>query len=152
DRMRVTLKIELVDSSRPPVRHNLDLYNDNQLEKLIRKIAERMEIGTSVIAASLSELTEELEKYRLAEIKRMQSTDTEKLRLTETQRKDAITHLQADNLLEETSKDLQQTGIQGEQSNALILYLAMTSRKMHDPLSVICLAKSGTGKSYLMEK
>src|SRR5690554_7191996 len=48
DRMRVTLKIELIGSSRPAVRHNLDLYNDNQLEKLIRKVAERMEIGTSV--------------------------------------------------------------------------------------------------------
>lgn len=152
DRMRVTLKIELVDSSRPPVRHNLDLYNDNQLEKLIRKIAERMEIGTSVIVASLSELTEELEKYRLEETKRMQSADVNKLRLTDAQRKDAIAHLQTQNLLQETSNDLQKSGIQGEESNALILYLAMTSRKMHDPLSVICLAKSGTGKSYLMEK
>jgi ABC-type iron transport system FetAB ATPase subunit len=28
----------------------------------------------------------------------------------------------------------------------------MTSRKMRDPLSVICLARSGVGKSYLMEK
>jgi len=65
DRMRVTLKVELKDSSRPPIRHNLDLYNDSQCEKLIRRIAERLEIGTSVIAASLSELTEQLEKYRL---------------------------------------------------------------------------------------
>ncbi len=42
DRMRVTLKVELKDSSRPPVRHNLDLYNDNQLEKNCR----RASIGT----------------------------------------------------------------------------------------------------------
>lgn len=26
DRMRVTLKVEVPDSPRPPVRHNLDLY------------------------------------------------------------------------------------------------------------------------------
>jgi hypothetical protein len=37
DRMRATLKIELKNSSVPPVRHNLDLYNDNQSEKLIRR-------------------------------------------------------------------------------------------------------------------
>jgi len=36
DRMRVTLKVGLKDSPRPPVRHNLDLYNDNQLEKFLR--------------------------------------------------------------------------------------------------------------------
>ena len=65
DRMRSTLKVQLQESSRPPVRHNLDLYNDTQLEKFIRKCAERLEIGTSILSASLSELTEELEKYRL---------------------------------------------------------------------------------------
>ncbi|WP_255452915.1 hypothetical protein [Aquimarina sp. RZ0] len=27
DRMRSTLKVQLQESSRPPVRHNLDLYN-----------------------------------------------------------------------------------------------------------------------------
>ncbi len=165
DRMRVTLKVELgslsvdaersrsgEESSRPPVRHNLDLYNDNQLEKFIRKIAEKLEIGTNVIAASLSELTEELEKYRLSEIKRQQSTQEEKKILKPTEKAQAIENLQSANLLEQTANDLQNTGIQGEQENTMILLLAMTSRKMQDPLSVICLAKSGVGKSYLMEK
>jgi len=52
DRMRVTLKIELPDNPRPAIRHNLDLYNDIQVEKLVRKIAERMEIGITVASAS----------------------------------------------------------------------------------------------------
>jgi DNA-binding HxlR family transcriptional regulator len=152
DRMRVTLKVELKDSSRPPVRHNLDLYNDNQLEKFIRKIAERLEIGTSVIAASLSELTEQLEKYRLDEIKAQQNTVNQIKHLTEKEKEAAKENLSTENLLEQTTTDLQNTGIQGEEYNALILLLAMTSRKMRDPLSVICLARSGVGKSYLMEK
>lgn len=40
DRLRVTLKIELPDSPQPPLRHNLDLYNDTQVEKLVRRTAE----------------------------------------------------------------------------------------------------------------
>jgi hypothetical protein len=152
DRMRVTLKVELTDSSRPPVRHNLDLYNDNQLEKFIRKIAEKLEIGTSVIAASLSELTEQLEKYRLHELESVKSESSKVKPLSAKEKEAAIKNLQLKNLLEQTAQDLQTTGIQGEEANALILYLAMTSRKMRDPLSVICLAKSGVGKSYLMEK
>jgi predicted transcriptional regulator len=40
----------------------------------------------------------------------------------------------------------------GEEVNAMILYMAMTSRQCEDPLSAICLARSGTGKSYLMER
>lgn len=67
--MRITVKLQLQESSRPPIRHNLDLYNDTQLEKFIRKCAEKLEIGTSVISASLSELTEELEKYRIERLK-----------------------------------------------------------------------------------
>ncbi len=152
DRMRVTLKVELKATQRPPVRHNLDLYNDNQLEKFIRKVAERLEIGTSVIAASLSALTEQLEKYRLEQIKLQQAEQIKLLTLSSQQREEALTHLKTDNLLEQTLQDLQGTGIQGEEENSLIVYLAMTSRKCHDPLSVICLAKSGVGKSYLMEK
>lgn len=31
DRMRVTLKVSLNESEIPPLRHNLDLYNDTQL-------------------------------------------------------------------------------------------------------------------------
>lgn len=93
DRMRVTLKVELKDSSRPPVRHNLDLYNDNQLEKFIRKIAEKLEIGTSVIAASLSELTTELEKYRLEQIKLQEIQAIQVKQLTEGERQAATTLL-----------------------------------------------------------
>jgi hypothetical protein len=152
DRMRVTLKIELKDSPRPPVRHNLDLYNDTQLEKFIRKIAEKLEIGTQVIAASLSELTNELEKYRLIKIKEQQTEAPQTKPLTETEKNTAKENLQVKNLMQQTREDLQQTGIQGEEDNALILLMAMASRKLSDPLSVICLAKSGTGKSYLMEK
>ena len=67
--MRTTLKVQLQENSRPPVRHNLDLYNDTQLEKFIRKCAEKLEIGTSILAGSFAELTELLEKYRLEKIK-----------------------------------------------------------------------------------
>ena len=53
DRMRVTLKIEVEHLA---LRHNLDLYNDTQTDKLVRKVAEKLEIGTSVVAAALMDL------------------------------------------------------------------------------------------------
>jgi DNA primase len=152
DRMRVTLKVALKESPRPPVRHNLDLYNDNQLEKFIRKVAERLEIGTAVIAASLSALTGEIERYRLAQIKQEQSQQVQVRQLTALEEQEAKKHLQQETLMEQTIEDLQNSGIQGEENNSMILLMAMSSRKLHDPLSVLCLAKSGTGKSYLMEK
>ncbi len=153
DRMRVTLKVSLNESEIPPLRHNLDLYNDTQLEKFIRKIAERLEVGTSVTAGTLAELTQALENYRLEKIKEQNHENTQPVKpLTEKEKTEAIKNLQHETLLEQTIQDLAASGIQGEAENALILLLAMTSRKTPDPISVICLARSGAGKSYLMEK
>ena len=152
DRMRITLKVELIDSSRPAIRHNLDLYNDNQLEKFIRKIAERFEIGTSVISSGLSDLTGELERYRIEMLKCQKSEQVQIKQLTQLERDIAIEELKSSQLIKNTLNMLQSTGIQGEEKNSMILFISMTSRKTSDPLSVLCLAKSGMGKSYLMEK
>ena len=154
DRMRVTLKVSLNESEIPPIRHNLDLYNDSQLEKFIRKIAERLEVGTSITAGTLAELTQALENYRLEKIAAETSSSGRfsGVPLTETEKQIAIENLKHPTLLEQTVQDLQASGIQGEAANALLLLLAMTSRKTPDPISVMCLARSGTGKSYLMER
>ena len=54
--MRVTLSIQKPEQYNV-VRQSIDLYNDNQIEKLVRKIAERLEIGTSVVRRTIQELT-----------------------------------------------------------------------------------------------
>lgn len=153
DRMRVTIKVQERNSSRPPVRHNLDLYNDNQLEKFIRKCAEKLEIGTSVIAASLSELTEELEKYRLQKIKETEENlkpKVKQLNIAETQ--EAETFLKQKDLLQKTNELIGKSGVIGEEINRLLMYLIFTSRKREQPLHVIGLGSSGTGKTHLQEK
>ena len=153
DRMRVTVKIQEQNSVRPPVRHNLDLYNDNQLEKFIRKCAEKLEIGTSVIAASLSELTEELEKYRLTKIKEEQENlkpKVKQLNIAEIQ--EAETFLKQKDLLTKTNELIGKSGVIGEEINRLLMYIIFTSRKREQPLHVVSLGSSGTGKTHLQEK
>jgi len=95
--MRVTLKVSLQMNEIPPVRHNLDLYNDTQLEKFIRKIAERLEVGTSVTAGTLSELTLGLENYRLEQIKDSQHASQSIKPLTEKEKQRAIENLKHPN-------------------------------------------------------
>lgn len=152
DRMRVTLKAELPESPRPPLRHSIDLYNDNQLEKLIRKTAERLEIGTSVIAASLAELTAALENYRLEQIKNQQPEGHQPKALTESEVRAAQAFLESSNLLERTNQLIGQSGVIGEELNRLLMYLIFTSRKREQPLHVVSLGSSGTGKTHLQEK
>ncbi len=153
DRMRVTIKVQEQESSRPPVRHNLDLYNDNQLEKFIRKVAEKLEIGTSIIAASLSELTEELEKHRLQEIKAREELAkpvVKKLSTKEIEK--AETFLKQKDLLKKTNELIGKSGVIGEEINRQVMYLIFTQRKQEQPLHVISLGSSGTGKTHLQEK
>ena len=112
DRLRATLKVKIQESARPPVRHNLDLYNDTQLEKFIRKCAERLEIGTSVIAASLSELTSHLETYRLEELEKQRSIEFLEIDpLSGSRRKAANQYGSAGSLMERTTEDLANSGI-----------------------------------------
>lgn len=152
DRMRTTLKIRLAENEIPPLRHNLDLYNDTQVEKLIRKVAEKLEIGTSVIAAALADLTDVLEQYRLEEIeKQKQAIDKRKL-LTPSEQKSAKLYLSSPNLMERTKEDIGKAGVIGEEYNRLLIYLIFTSRKRENPLHVISLGSSGIGKTHLQEK
>ena len=152
DRMRVTLKIELKQTSIPPVRHNLDLYNDNQLEKFIRKVSEKLEIATTVVSASLAELTEQLEQYRLEEIKNKTPEVPQRITLGSDERKAAKAFLSGKNLMERTNELIGQAGIIGEEINRLLMYLIFTSRKRGQPLHVVSLGSSGTGKTHLQEK
>lgn len=149
DRMRATLKVQVEHLS---IRHNLDLYNDTQVEKLIRKIAERLEIGTSVAAAALTDLTDGLEKYRLEEIEKQSRAQDKRKFLTPEEIKAAQAYLKAPNLMGRTMEDIGKAGVIGEENNRLLMYLIFTSRKRDNPLHVISLGSSGIGKTHLQEK
>ena len=152
DRMRSTLKIELKNSLVPPVRHNLDLYNDTQTEKLIRKTAEKLEVGLNLLAGSIAELTGELEEYRMKQIKENQPKPYEPSKLTKDEQTAAETFLREPKLLEKTNELIGKSGVVGEETNRLIMYLIFTSRKRNQPLHIVSLGSSGTGKTHLQEK
>ena len=153
DRLRVTLKIKLREQKEGnSIRHSLDLYNDDQVEKLTRKTAERLEIGTSVIRKALQNLTDHLENYRLEALNQNSSTNPETPALTAQEKQQAIAFLKEQDLMHRTNELLGESGIIGEKINRQILWLVYSSRKRPKPLHVICLGASGTGKTYLQEK
>jgi hypothetical protein len=164
DRLRVTLKIEVInrkfkhylnnpDIADLALRQNLDLYNDTQIEKLIRKTAERLEVGSSTIAKNVADITNQLESYRLTEIDKQQQQNTiVQKELTETEKQAALDFLRTPNLLHHTSDILHKSGIVGEELNRLLMYIIFTSRKLKQPLHIVSLGSSGTGKTHLQEK
>jgi predicted transcriptional regulator len=164
DRLRVTIKIEVLnrkfqhylnnpDIAALAIRQNLDLYSITQVEKLARLIADRLEVGVTAVSKDLSDITSELESYRLQQIESKQQEQNKIIRpLTEAEKEAAITFLKKDNLLQATNELIGRSGIVGEELNRLIMWLIYTSRKTAKPLHIISMGSSGTGKSHLQEK
>ncbi len=154
--LRVTLSIEKLTKTKAVLnilRQSIDLYNDSQCEKLIRKCAERLEIGTSVIRKTLQELTKELESYRfLLNDKQNELQEPYTKQLSASEEKDAVKFLKSKNLLEKTNDLIGKSGVIGEVDNRLLMYLIFTSRKTNNPLHCISLGSSGVGKTHLQSK
>ena len=154
--LRVTLSIEKLTKTKAVLnilRQSIDLYNDNQVEKLVRKCAERLEIGTSVIRKTLQELIKELENYRFLLTEKqneLQKPFSKTLSLKE--EKEAVKFLKSKNLLEKTNELIGKSGVIGEVDNRLLMYLIFTSRKTNNPLHCISLGSSGVGKTHLQTK
>jgi predicted transcriptional regulator len=150
--LRVTLSLQKLNTHNI-LRHSIDLYNDNQVEKFVRKIAERIEIGTSVARRTLQELTKELENYRFLLIDQYEKENQPYFKeLSATEEKEAITFLKKPNLLKRTNELIGKSGVIGEEHNRQTMYLIFTSRKTNNPLHCISLGSSGVGKTHLQSK
>lgn len=154
DRLRVTLKVTRnpQTNSYHSIRHTIDLYNDDLLERFISRASERLEIESKTLRLSVAELTEQLEQYRLSRIESLKARIPEKRLLTPEREKQAITYLKSPGLLEHTGRDIGLTGVVGEETNRLLMYLVFTSRLREQPLHIISLGTSGSGKTYLQER
>ncbi|WP_008639579.1 hypothetical protein [Bizionia argentinensis] len=135
--LRVTISIQK-PKEHNILRHNIDLYNDNQIEKFTRKIAERLEIGTSVARITLQELTKELENYRFLLIEQYEKQHQPYFKeLTGTELRVAETFLKKPNILQRTNELIGKSGVIGEEHNRQTMFLIFTSRKTNNPLHCV---------------
>ena len=149
ERMVCTLRI--THKEHPIYRTTLDLYNENQTDKLIRTLCDKWEVTLLDVSKTVYNLTLQLEDYRLEQLKfkgQQQSSFT----LSIEDKKQALKTLKSKTLLKQLVQKFNTTGIIGEDDNATILFMALASHKLTNPFSVLCLAKSGIGKSYLLQK
>ncbi|QSS96321.1 hypothetical protein [Psychroflexus sp. ALD_RP9] len=150
--LRITLSIQK-PKQHNILRHSIDLYNDNQVEKFTRKVAERLEIGTSVARRTLQELTHELENYRFLLLEKEAELHKPYFKeLSASEEKEAIKLAKRKDLLKKTNELIGKSGVIGEAYNRQTMYLIFTSRKTNNPLHCISLGSSGTGKTHLQSK
>jgi DNA primase catalytic core len=151
DRLKVTLKIKAKHNHYTPLRHNLDLYNTEQLLRLKQTLSEQLEVPLTLADVSFNELIEALENYRLERVSNLQPTKHISQPLTTLETDTALAYLKHPELMHNTMHDIGRTGIVGEHYNRLTMFLIFLSRLTSDPLHIISFGASGTGKTYLQE-
>ncbi|WP_081161350.1 toprim domain-containing protein [Niastella populi] len=152
DRMKVTLKVQHQQKQLLPIRDTLDLYSRTHTEQLIQTISENYDANIRQTEITVSELTNELESYRIKRIEALQPKQEPLPELTTAQREAAISELKKPNLLQRTAQMIHQSGIVGEATSSLIAYLVYCTRKQPIPLHIMFLGASGSGKTYLQER
>ncbi len=154
DRLKVTLLLKKPGSYNPrhTIRDSLDLYKDEVVDRLTKKLSEKLEISNKDLEITMSDLTTKLEEYRKEQIENQKPKKLPKRVLTQKRINEAINWLKKPNLLKRTNELIGESGVVGEEINRLLMYLIFTSRMREQPLHIMSLGASGTGKTYLQER
>lgn len=124
----------------------VDLYLAKSRQSFIKEAGLLFKENPEIIETDLNQLITLSEEY-------LQKQKQEKpiFHISEEDRKEALSFGKQANLISEIVKDIEKCGYIGEEMNKLLSYLAMTSRKMNDPLSILIISGSGAGKSSLQD-
>lgn len=130
----------------------IDFYSSKQRHQLSREICCTFEELPEKVDAEISKILRICEGTS-AHLNGAASASPEAQSpaMTPKEREEALEYGKNPNLVETLLSDYECCGLIGEESNKLLCYLAMTSRKMKEPLSVLILSSSGAGKSTLQD-
>jgi type IV secretory pathway ATPase VirB11/archaellum biosynthesis ATPase len=101
---------------------------------------------------TIAALTNALESYRVQRIEHLQAKPATRAELTPGEIAAAIKEWKTPNVLDRINQLIGESGIVGEPVNRLIAFIVYTSRKLQNPLHLMFLGSSGSGKTYLQEK
>ncbi len=147
-----TLKVNLLVScaSRFYV-DTLDLYAARARASYTTQAAVELGLAEDVLRADLGRVLLQLESLQDAAIKQTLTPAAIEPRLPPELEAQALALLRDPQLAQRIVRDVSAVGVVGEDSNALVGYLAAVSRKLDKPLAVLIQSTSAAGKSTLMD-
>lgn len=152
-RLKVSLHIKNKANKYKSFRDDVNLYSHGSMQKLVQNIAETLELSTSLVIKTLTDLTEKLEEYRLQErTEHVRASKPKQYEMSDAEKAEAAAFLKDRDLIKNTMNGIEKSGLVGEQNNGLLLFLLYLSRLFDEPLHAIIFGKSGSGKTYLQTK
>ena len=144
-RLKVTVRVERVGRIHVDT---LDLYSSRSRKILAGDLCLLFDETPESIEADIAKLIKRCESARLNP---EADAATSAAVVTPRDRAEAETFGRAPDLIDRLLADSEMLGLIGEESNKILGYVAMTSRKRDDPLSVLILSSSGAGKTALQD-
>ena len=127
---------------------NSDLYSARSRTSFSLHLSRLFDVESKRIEKDLIRIVEYLEDER---DKSLSSGEEAEYQLTESEIELGMEFLTSENLFDRIVQDTELLGYVGEEINKILIYLAASSRKLDDPISVIVMSESAAGKSYLID-
>lgn len=142
--LKATIKASVIDKNGFEL-HTLDLYSARSREAFARSCMGLFDEEEQRIKNDLIEVLEQVEGWQGED----ESVDNKLIEPSAQEKTAALAFLKQPDLLDVIQSDLTTLGVAGEDLNKMLCYLAATSRKLDDPLSLLIQSRSAAGKSTL---
>jgi hypothetical protein len=130
----------------------LDLYQSKVRGVFVKQASLELGVDEATIQRDLGQVLLQLEALQEAAIVKATAPKADTApALSETETAEALALLRDPNLVQRIVADVAAIGVVGEDSNAVLGYLACTSRLLDKPLAVLIQSTSAAGKSTLMD-
>jgi hypothetical protein len=129
----------------------LDCYQSRPRSVFIKQAAIELGLKEDIIKHDLGKILLKLESLQEQRLQSLQEPKTKTTSLTDEDTQAALALLKSPDLLNHIQNDFNRCGVVGEDTNKLVGYLAVISRKLEAPLAITIQSTSAAGKSALMD-
>jgi DNA primase len=151
DNLKIMLVIENIQTNFK-ARNKIDLYEDKQVERLCKEVAEKLSLRKDLLEADLYRLTDLLENHIQTGLQQNNEEGKPLQVLTVKERQEYESFAKKPKLIKRLNELLGQTGIVGEDRNRIFLLIIAISHKMQETLHALIQGSSGSGKTRLLKQ
>jgi len=126
----------------------IDLYAERQRRNFISMARKLIRLDQGFLYQDLLKITDDLEDRQAKIILEKKQKFEE---ISSLEKEEAMKFLRTDDIMAEILKDFLNLGVVGEETNILVGYLALLSRKLKNPLSAILYGSPASGKDVLKD-
>jgi len=156
-RLRATLHIRKQNDRYRDYRDTIDLYGNSARKRLIREVAEDLEVPTQQVKQAISDLTNQLEQHRSDQREERRRKEATKKRkdqevFTQAEMQQGMKLLNNKQLMKRTQDMISNIGLIGQEKNGMLLFFIYITRMFKEPLHALVQGTSGSGKTHLLKK